>query len=292
MACKCHGEAGEVPEMSYAPELSPEVLSGESWESQFAENFGELLPESEVYPELEESGFLTPEVYQQEVLPEVLGEHGGSAGSPPVRFFHCSTADLARIQTVLGVSVSVATLRAALASRATRAVAWCWSASGALRVSPRTAATQALFREAFATAPGTVPTWKPANATWVDIGDLVALRLNNAAKILNGGWIHYFCLGSATHCPECTSPPSSYIACSSFKGRYLICLGEHFWRAWQSRAFATMSANLIHEALHIYFGRTVGHQGRTGNASCYQRFVLRANGIALPSHLVTRCPTP
>ena len=288
MACsKCREEMGASHEFALTAEMSPQSYEEENWEALSGEGLSEVLTESEGQPELMQTEVLTPGVYQ-----EVLGEQGGAAPAQPIRFFHCSTADLARIQTVLQASVSVATLRAALASAARRAVRLCWNASGILRISPRSAATQQLFHEAFATRPETVPTWKPTNATWVDIGDLVAVRLNNAAKILNGGWINYFCLGSATHCPECTDPPSGYISCSSFKGRYLICLGEHFWLSWRHRRFVTMAANLIHEALHIYFGRTVGHSGRTGNASCYQRFVLRANRIALPAHIADRCRPP
>ena len=52
MACKCQGGTGAAPATRYAPELSPELLSIGSSESQSGESFGELPPESEVYPEL------------------------------------------------------------------------------------------------------------------------------------------------------------------------------------------------------------------------------------------------
>jgi peptidoglycan hydrolase-like protein with peptidoglycan-binding domain len=47
---------------------------------------------------------------------------------------------------------------------------------------------------------------------------------------------------------------------------------------------------LLHEALHIYFGTTVAHSGSTGNAQCYQRLMLRLNGIRVHALTVQRCP--
>jgi len=40
-----------------------------------------------------------------------------------------------------------------------------------------------------------------------------------------------------------------------------LCLGQGFWRAWQSGDTATTPSTLLHEALHIYFGTTVSDRG-------------------------------
>ena len=120
-----------------------------------------------------------------------------------------------------------------------------------------------------------------------DFGDLIATRLESAAKIIDGGWIKYNCFESTAHCPECTP---SYWACSSFKGKYIICLGRDFWKAWSLRDFDGMATTLIHEALHIYFGRAVTDSGSSGNANCYERFLLAANGRTIPASVTAACP--
>jgi hypothetical protein len=119
----------------------------------------------------------------------------------------------------------------------------------------------------------------------------VAIRLNAVAKILGGGWIRYFCWGDPSHCSECTSKPPTYFACSSWGKRYVICLGQAFWRAWQGRDTATMASTLVHEALHIYFGRLIAHRekGRYGNADCYERFVIRMNDQFLHAATASAC---
>ena len=65
-----------------------------------------------------------------------------------------------------------------------------------------------------------MPAWRPVNASWRDLGGLVALRLERAAAILVGGHVRFFCWGSAAHCRECTGDPTSYRAWSSHRGRY------------------------------------------------------------------------
>jgi hypothetical protein len=132
------------------------------------------------------------------------------------------------------MSILPGALRQAVETAAGNAVSWLWNAGAALRTSPRAARTRNLFCEAFGTTPEFVPAWRPANAKWIDRGDLVAIRLYDAAKILDGWWIHYYCWGDPRHCLECTRQPPTYFACSSFKGRYVICLGQAFWKAWQA----------------------------------------------------------
>lgn len=209
---------------------------------------------------------------------------------PKVRYFSCNSADHKKVETLLSMSVSPATLRAAVETAAATAVSWAYKAIGSLRITPRSASTVRIFKQAFAQPPGWNPTWKTPQMKWIDWGDLIATRLEKAAFILNGGEIRYFCYGSSSHCSECTDLASTYISCSSFKGRYTICLGDHFWTDWKNRKFDSLASNLLHEALHIYFGTTVAHSGRSGNASCYQRFVSEINGKPLLARLATRCP--
>ena len=213
-----------------------------------------------------------------------------AAPAARVRFFTCSSAERRQVERVAGRSVTEAELKTAVQAAAERAVEWTSKAAQALQQSPRVERTRQLFFEAFATNPETVPGWRPAGASWNDLGGLIAIRLSRAAKIIEGGWIKYFCWGSQAHCPECTRNPTRYIACSSFRGRYLICLGEHFWKMWRDGNTVGMASNFLHEALHIYFGRTVGHSGSIGNASCYQRFVHRFNNLPLEPFRAQRCP--
>src|SRR5262245_41906713 len=207
-----------------------------------------------------------------------------------IRYFTCSAAEHANVENVLQASIPPAALRAAVLDAVTRAVSWTSNAVGALNISPRAANTRTLFREVFSAFPEVVPPWRPAAASWTDFGGLVAIRLTRAVTIINGGWIRYFCWGSAAHCPECTVSPTTYFACSSFRGRYHICLGDGFWRAFSTSDTATMASTLLHEALHIYFSRTVADTRRTGNANCYERFVVRLNRLNLHPATVTACP--
>ncbi len=208
-----------------------------------------------------------------------------AAGHPQhVRHFTCSPADLAQIRTWLGTSPTCADLRGGVEAAVARVVPQIRRATQALRARPRSARTRQLFRAVFGVSSETVPPWRTANSTWRDLGELVALRLERGMQILDGrdtrgGYIRYFARGSQAHCPECTKPPTTYRACSSWRGQYLVCLGREFWLRWRDRNFNALGSTLLHEALHIYFSRTVGHTRRFNNANCYQLFVSRINGI-------------
>lgn len=208
-----------------------------------------------------------------------------------VRSFNCSAADQAQIEAALSMSILPGALRQAVETAAGNAVSWLWNAGAALRTSPRAARTRTLFCEAFGTTPEFVPAWRAPTAKWIDRGDLIAIRLYDAAKILDGGWIHYYCWGSPSQCLECSRQPPTYFACSSFKGKYVICLGQAFWKAWQAHDEATLASTLLHEALHIYFGTLISHgeTGRYGNANCYERYVIRFNNQFLHSATDTSC---
>ena len=206
-----------------------------------------------------------------------------------VRHFTCDAADIAQIEDWLQMSIPVAALRSGLETALARSVPQALRAAHALRASPRSARTKQLFREAFGVAPETIPRWRTARATWRDLGELVAIRLARAAEILNGMSIQYFCRGSQAHCSECTDPPTAYRACSSYRGHYLLCLGQQFWLWWRDQNYNSMASTLLHEALHIYFSRTVAHERRFNNANCYQLFVSRFNGIAPSQCVRERC---
>jgi hypothetical protein len=206
------------------------------------------------------------------------------------RTVNCAPAELSAVRRVLGRAAAPAVLQAQIERAAVDAVRWSEVAVAALRARPRTTRARALFANAFGVAPEFVPAWRPAAATWRDLGELIALRLARAARILDGGWIRYFCWGSVAHCPECSNPPARYFACSSYRGRYHVCLGEGFWRAVRAGDCATMASTLLHEALHIYFSRTVADAGRSGNANCYERFVVLLNRQRL--HAATRAMCP
>jgi peptidoglycan hydrolase-like protein with peptidoglycan-binding domain len=207
--------------------------------------------------------------------------------------FTCSNAERAQIRAFLGrPTVTVPALRAAVEAAGGRAVSLATRAANALDRSRRNDKTRRVFCEAFGVPPEFVPPWRATLhgvVRWRDLGELVAIRLRDVAKILDGGCIRYFCWGSPAHCPECTASPTSYFACSSFLGRYIICLGGLFWRAWQSGDTVTTASTLLHEALHIYFSRTVSDSGRSGNANCYERFAVRLQNLFLHPATAANC---
>jgi hypothetical protein len=213
------------------------------------------------------------------------------AESARIRRFTCSDADRRAVEGVVGRAVSAAAARGAVLAAAENAAAWAIAAADTLDRRPRSAATRRLFREAFGTTPGFVPSWRPARARWADRGALTAIRLRDAAQILRGGSIDYYCWGRPAYCPECTDSPPNYYACSSWGRRYGICLGRDFWLDFRNGRRVSMGATLLHEAIHIYFGRLIEHQEREryGNVNCYVRFALRAAGRPLPPRIVTRC---
>ena len=207
--------------------------------------------------------------------------------------FTCTDSDRANIENLLSMSIPVPTLRSAVESAAGAAVSLTTAAAASLDRPARTAASRAAFCAAFGVAPEFVPPWRATLrgvVKWRDLGELVAIRLRDVAKILDGGCIHYFAWGSPGHCPECTEDPPTYFACSSFRGLYIICLGPGFWQAWQVRDTVTLDLTLLHEALHIYFSTTVAHQGRTGNAFCYESFISRINRLPVPQVTTQACP--
>lgn len=214
----------------------------------------------------------------------------GTTTQPPVRNFNCNDADAARVQQILGARLTTAQMKARVDAMARTAASTIESAAGALARSPRNARAAQCFREAFGVSPDVVPAWRPSNATWRDLGALIALRLRNAAQILAGGHIGYACLCNPAYpeCRECECSDNLH-ACSSYRGRYNICINRRLWISPPHIA----SATLLHEALHIYFSREVSHGERgtrSSNASCYEHYVLCYHGRA-EARVRTECFT-
>jgi hypothetical protein len=211
---------------------------------------------------------------------ELEEEH--EAQLSPTRLFTCSDADRTRVNGVLGRTATNAQLRNAVAGAITLARADAGRAIRLLRARPRTARTTATYRGVFNVPPTFVPDWRPSNARWRDHGELVALRLERAAAILGGGHMHLFCAGTTAHCPECTGAWTSYSACSSYRGRYLICLGSNWWLWHRQGRRSFMAGTMLHEALHVYF-KLEHHRAAVGrpsanNVHCYPLLVGRLNG--------------
>jgi len=258
-----------------------------------------LSGERELEAELEDlMSILTESNLEAEAEWEAEGEARVPAGrctptGTRVGSLTCSDTEHASVENLLQMSIPPATLRAAVETSAGAVVSLINTAAATLDRPSRTAASRAAFCAAFGVTPEFVPAWRSTLTgvvRWRDLGELVAIRLRDAAKIIDGGCIRYFCWGSAAHCPECTGAPTTYISCSSFRGQYTICLGDGFWRAWQAGDTVTTDLNLLHEALHIYFSTTVAHTGRTGNAYCYQSYVANINGLTIPQRITDRCP--
>lgn len=197
--------------------------------------------------------------------------------------FACSPTDYAFLTSVLRKAFPVAALRDAVNSAAARAVMLAGNAAVSLDGPNRTAASRVAFCSCFGVVPEFVPTWRaglPGAVRWRDLGELVAIRLRKAAKILDGGCIRYFCWGKSAYCRGCTRPAQTYYACTSL-GRYAICLGGAFWRAWLAGNLVDSDFTLLHEALHIYFKKSVQDAGRTGNANCYENFAACINRLPI-----------
>ncbi len=195
----------------------------------------------------------------------------------PTRLFSCTDAERTHVAGVLGRPISAAQARAAVGGAMTKARRDASTVVRALRTHPRSSRTTRIFRSVFNVPPTFVPDWRPANASWRDLGELVAIRVENAARIVVGGHMRVFCWGSVANCPECTSPPTDYVACSSYRGRYHICLGRQWWLWHGAGKLGFTGSTFLHEALHIYF-RLEHHRATVGrpsvnNVYCYETLI-------------------
>lgn len=216
----------------------------------------------------------------------------GLGQTPALRHFHCPPGDHAEIEKALQMSIMEGAPREALDGALRVTVLWLHNAASRLQMSPRDPDVRTAFRRAFGNTPEFVPDWRTPKDKWVDRGDLVAIRLWGVARILTGGSIRFFCWGKPSYCPECKDKPPTYFACSSWGKRYVICLGKGFWEKWNQRKPEDNASTLLHEALHIFFGRLIAHKIKEpyGNANCYARYVLEVNRQNVPPRVDTRCP--
>ena len=213
----------------------------------------------------------------------------------PTRLFSCTAPELARVTAAVGRNVTAAEARRAVGGAMSLARREATAVARALRAPVRSSATTRAFRSVFNVPPTFVPNWRPANATWRDLGDLVAIRIDNAARILVGGHMRVFCWGSAARCPECTRLPTKYVACSSYRGRYHICLGQKWWQWYRDGQRGFIASTLMHESLHIYFRlehqkATVGRPSAS-NIFCYETLIALMMGRSLKPGLRDRCRT-
>jgi hypothetical protein len=203
--------------------------------------------------------------------------------------------ELAQVSRIVGRAVTPAEARRAVGDAIGLARRDAATVGRALRRHPRSAGTTRAFRSVFNVPPTFVPDWRPANAGWRDLGELVAIRIENAARVLGSGHMRVFCWGSVARCPECTGAPTSYVACSSYRGRYHICLGDQWWQWYRDGRRAFLASTLVHESLHIYF-RLEHHRATVGRPSanniyCYEALVALLLGRALKPGLRDRCRT-
>lgn len=216
----------------------------------------------------------------------------------------CTNADRTAIGTALGLTDASGNPRAATAAEVRtritnaiqRAVTLINNAAAPLR-RPRAAGAagetmRIRFRDAFGTMPEFVPSWRPAGQTW-DRGAVVRERLRCAAKIMSEGDIEFFCWAAGS-CPF--TPAGGWTAniwAGVVPGQYRLCLAPRFWRASREGHVEAMATTLLHECLHIYFD-TIRHaleRGPYNTATCYERYVLVANGLPLHDAVSIPCPS-
>ena len=218
-----------------------------------------------------------------------------------VNHFTCANDQLAQLRAVLATPVTVAALRGGLATAVRVAIKRANAAAAQLRKIPRSADVQRIFLDSFGVRTDFVPSWRASNSKWADSGELVAIRLESAAKNLAGGSMRYFCWDYTQ--VLCGAPgPTGYRA-ATLSGQSQMCIGQQFWQWWVGRNFESMAAVLIHEHLHDYFARFrkfmgVIHGSRTSgqggplrfrNANCYVLFTMRLAGKPLTACLRERC---
>jgi hypothetical protein len=221
---------------------------------------------------------------------------------------------LKRLRTLFPHKVITATpegLRRDLALAVAGAIKRARAAATVLRAHPRSSRVEKLFQDSFGVRSTFVPSWRTSGSSWADLGELVAIRLEKAAKDLADGSVTFSCSDDQkTVCksdPEgyraATAPPPTKCKTGNTPGTSKMCLGKRFWVWWMNRDLESMSAVLVHEALHDYFMCFILHGGTGGpdttadgggprrfrNANCYVLFMMRYASKPLTPCLSERC---
>ena len=131
--------------------------------------------------------------------------------------------------------------------------------------------------------------------TWVRSGvgtvNLLVRRLRAIRSTLTGTGIFYHCdpQGNVDMSPcsagTCRGETADAFSCA---GSFRILLCDSFWSQGSLEERAVM---LMHEHAHN-FASFIQDSGREGNAECYARFVVEANGLTASAQSAGLCPNP
>jgi hypothetical protein len=131
--------------------------------------------------------------------------------------------------------------------------------------------------------------------TWTRAGvgtvDLLTRRLRAIRSTLTGTGIFYVCdpQGTITMTPcspgTCRGETADALSCA---GSFKILLCDSFWSQGSLDERAVM---LMHEHAHN-FAAFIQDSGREGNAECYARFMVEANGLTSSVQSAGLCPNP
>ena len=130
---------------------------------------------------------------------------------------------------------------------------------------------------------------------WTDTGigtvHLLMRRLRAIRGTLTGTGIFYHCdpQGNVDMSPcspgSCSGGGGDAFSCA---GSFRIGLCDSFWSQALLQERAVI---LMHEHAHN-FAEFIQDSGREGNAECYARFVIEANGLTSSNQSITLCPNP
>lgn len=184
-------------------------------------------------------------------------------------------------------------LRKQVENSAKDAVYWAYTAAHRIKPEYRTHEDSEIFKEIFNEKPDAISKyWLSKKTNWKDYGELVSIRLKEAAKIIQSGSVPFHCY--RTDC-------NKEYAFTDTKNKNII-LCDEFWYFFgmkestsdlstQLASRGEMGVTILHEALHLYF-RFMNHSDVTSlsNIFCYESFVWRINNLGqLPGWYSSNC---
>lgn len=215
--------------------------------------------------------------------PVVATDPGSAAPTRALRKLLCSSAQLQKVNQILGKELRADELQGLLQQAVDGAASL--ARGGAL---PLVAQRAALFEAVF----GLTPTWHPAGAQWV-LGGVIRKRMRLAAGLLSGGSLLISCLGWPWGDLGPDSPESYFVRAT--ENKYRIGLGTRFWEAVRDQDTESTEGGLLAAALKIAFGDLIRFrpEGATKNlAVCYLRYALHVAGRKIPGWFGDGCPIP